>query len=151
VKPFTLANALLSAGVVSVALAFANAAAAAPPDTLAARLSPERQAAEATFMRSVKRHQTADDMTADVLAHTGEHVAYRCEIEEITRPGLAVGQCGALEEPVDLYIEMPPGTWRVGETLRVLGIMDAPASWSDVSGHTIYYPFVKAMFVDRIR
>lgn len=102
-------------------------------------------------MRVVKRNQTAEDMTADVNAHTGEHVAYTCEIEELDRPTVAVGQCGPPEEPVDLYLELPPGTWRVGQRVRVLGIMDRPASWSDVSGHTIYYPFVKAVFVDRLR
>lgn len=102
-------------------------------------------------MRTVVRHQTADDMTANVLAHTGEHVAYICELDEITRPGLVVGQCGEAEEPVDLYLRMPPGIWRVGQKLRVLGIVEPPATWSDVSGHTIYYPFIKAVFVDRIR
>lgn len=148
---FTPASCALSVGVWSIALAIASVAPAAPAVVLAERLSPERQAAETVFMRSVKPHQTAEDMTANVLAHTGEHVAYVCEIEEITRPGLTVGQCGEDEEPVDLYLRMPSGTWRVGDKLRVLGIMDAPASWSDVSGHTIYYPFVKAVFVDRIR
>jgi hypothetical protein len=114
-------------------------------------LTPERRAQETAFMRSVKPNQTANDMTSNVLAHTGEHVAYTCKLEEMTRPGIAVGQCGADEEPVDLYLKLPAGTWRVGQKLRVLGILVAPASWSDVSGHTIYYPFVKVIFADRIR
>ncbi len=64
---------------------------------------------------------------------------------------MVVGQCGPDEEPVDVYLKLPPGNWRVGQTVRVLGILDTPASWSDVSGHTIYYPFVRAVFVDRLR
>jgi hypothetical protein len=122
-----------------------------PAAEAAPALTPARRAQEAVFMRSVKRNQTANDMTANVPAHTGEHVAYTCSIEEITRPAVVVGQCGAEEEPVDLYLELPPGKWRVGWVLRVLGIMDRPGSWADVSGHTIYYPFVKAVFVDRLR
>jgi len=116
----------------------------------AAEMTPSRAAREAAFLRSVKPNQTANDMTANVLAHVGEHVAYRCEIEEIERPGVVVGQCGSADEPVDLYLKLPPGTWRVGERLRVLGVMDVPASWSDAGGHTVYYPFVKAVFVDRV-
>jgi hypothetical protein len=119
--------------------------------TAAAQITPARKAQEAQFMRSVKTSQTAEDMTANVLAHTGEHVAYECWIEEQTRPGVVVGQCGAPDEPVDVYIKLPPGHWLMGQKVRVLGILDAPATWSDVSGHTIYYPFVKAVFVDQIR
>ena len=127
------------------AAAIAAPAAAALPST-----TPSRTAQEAAFIRSVKPNQTANDMTANVVAHTGEHVAYRCVIEEIERPGVVVGQCGSAEEPVDLYLKLPAGTWRVGERLRVLGVMDVPASWSDAGGHTVYYPFVKAVFVDRL-
>lgn len=102
-------------------------------------------------MRSVKPNQTANDMTGNVLAHVGERVAYTCRVEEVTRPPVVVGQCGADSEPVDLYLKLPPGHWRVGDKIRVLGILDTPASWSDISGHTVYYPFVKAVFADRIR
>jgi hypothetical protein len=114
-------------------------------------LSAARSAQEAAFMRLVKRNQTAEDMTADVPFHTGEHVAYVCEIEEVDRPRIVVGQCGPEEEPVDVYLELPPGTWRAKQRVRVLGIMDRPATWSDVSGHTTYYPFVRAVFVDRLQ
>ncbi|HEY5350577.1 MAG TPA: hypothetical protein VIJ64_12615 [Candidatus Lustribacter sp.] len=123
----------------------------APAAEAVPSLTPARRAQEAPFMRLVKRNQTANDMTADVPAHTGEHVAYTCSIEEIERPTVVVGQCGSEEEPVDLYLELPPGTWRAGQRLRVLGIMDHPGSWSDASGHTIYYPFVRAVFVDPLR
>jgi hypothetical protein len=113
-------------------------------------VTPSRAAAEAAFLRSVNRDQSADEMTDDVPAHTGEHVAYTCSVDEIVRPAVVVGQCGPEDEPVDLFLELPPGRWRVGQVLRVLGIIDRPGSWSDVSGHTIYYPFIKAVFVDRI-
>jgi hypothetical protein len=122
--------------------AFPNASQAGP--------TPTRSAQEAAFMRLVKPNQTVEDMTSDVLAHTGEHVAYNCQIEELTRTGVVVGQCGPDEEPVDVYLKLP-GTWRIGQRVRVLGILDTPASWSDVSGHTIYYPFVRPVFVDRLK
>jgi hypothetical protein len=124
--------------------AFASSALSAP-------ISAERRAQEAAFMRSVRPNQTANDMTGNVLAHVGERVAYTCRVEEVTRPPVVVGQCGADSEPVDLYLKLPPGHWRVGDKIRVLGILDTPASWSDISGHTVYYPFVKAVFADRIR
>ncbi len=101
-------------------------------------------------MRTVTPNQTANDMTSDVLAHVGSHVAYICELEEITRPPVVVGQCGSEAEPVDVYLKLPAGRWREHDVVRVLGVMDTPASWSDVSGHTIYYPFVRAVFVDRL-
>jgi membrane-bound lytic murein transglycosylase B len=139
-------------GLALTALVCACAMAApAPAAEPMLSLTPARRAQEAAFMRLVKRNQTANDMTADVPAHTGEHVAYTCSIEEIERPTVVVGQCGPEEEPVDLYLELPAGKWRTGQRIRVLGIMDHPGSWSDVSGHTIYYPFVKAVFVDRLR
>ena len=138
--------------LLAVALVLALAGVAAASTTgVAMGLTPERQAQEVAFMRSVKPNQTAEDMTSNVLAHTGEHVAYTCEISELTRPGVVVGQCGPDEEPVDVYLRLPAGNWRMGQRVRVLGILDTPASWSDVSGHTIYYPFVRAVFVDRLR
>lgn len=90
-------------------------------------------------------------MTDDVPHHTGEHVAYTCSVDEIVRPAIVIGQCGPEDEPVDLYLELPAGMWRTGQVLRVLGIIDRPGSWSDVSGHTVYYPFIKAVFVDPLR
>jgi hypothetical protein len=109
-----------------------------------------RRAQEAAFLRTVDPLLTADRMTSDVLAYVHAHVAFICEVEELTRPGVVVGQCGTEGEPVDLYLKLP-GTWHKNEKLRVLGIMDTPASWSDVDGHTIYYPFVRAVYVDRLQ
>ena len=127
------------------------AALALPAVAPGAAITPARHAAEAAFLRNVNRAQSADEMTDDVPSHTGEHVAYTCSVDEIVRPAVVVGQCGPDDEPVDLYLELPPGKWRVGQVLRVLGIIDRQGSWSDVSGHTVYYPFIKAVFVDRIR
>jgi hypothetical protein len=137
----------LLAGLANVALIPYAPATPVP----AAPLTAARRAQEAAFMRHVRRDQTAEDMTSNVPFHTGDHVAYVCEIEELDRPAVAVGNCGRADEPVDVYLELTPGTWRVGERVRVFGVMDRPASWSDVSGHTIYYPFVKAVLVDRLR
>jgi hypothetical protein len=120
------------------------------PSAVQASIAAQRSAQEAAFMRLVKPNFTVEDMTSNVLAHTGEHVAYICQIEELTRPGVVVGQCGPDEEPVDVYLKLP-GTWRIGQRVRVLGILDTPASWSDVSGHTIYYPFVRPVFIDRLK
>ena len=113
-------------------------------------ISADRRAKEASFMHNVRPNLTANEMTSDVLGHVGDRVAFICTIEELTRPGVVVGQCGTEGEPVDLYLKLP-GTWRSNERVRVLGTMDTPASWSDVGGHTIYYPFVNVVFADRIR
>jgi hypothetical protein len=113
-------------------------------------ISADRRAKEAAFMRTVRPNLTANEMTSDVLSYVGNRVAFICSIEERTRPGVVVGQCGTEGEPVDLYLKLP-GTWRTNDRVRVLGTMDTPATWSDVGGHTVYYPFVKAQFVDRLR
>ena len=139
-------RAALLVAVASIALTAQTARAES-----AAHMNAEHRAKEAAFMRTVKPNQTANDMTSNVLAHVGEHVAYTCEIEEVTRSPIVVGQCGADSEPVDLYLKLLPGTWRVGDRVRVLGVLDTPASWSNISGETIYYPFLKAVFVDRLR
>jgi hypothetical protein len=145
------ARALLVACAFVVAGAGADAAVKPPAVTdPIPYLAPERRAKEAAFVRTVKPNLTANAMTSDVLGHVGDRVAFICEIEELTRPGVVVGQCGSAAEPVDLYLELP-GTWREHDTLRVLGTMDAPSSWSDVGGHTIYYPFVNVVFADRLR
>ncbi len=137
---------VLALSIAALTIGFTTSAALAQP---APKLSPERRAQEAAFMKSVKPNQTPNDMTANVLAHVGERVAYMCEIEELTRPGVLVGSCGSDEEGVNVYIKMG-GKWREGDKFRVLGILDTPASWSDVSGHAVYYPFIKAVFVDRL-
>ena len=141
-----------AAALGALAIAGARADGAAKPLSVTdpiPYLSADRRTQEATFMRTVKPNLTANHMTSDILGHVGDRVAFICEIEELTRPGVVVGQCGSDGEPVDLYLKMP-GTWHEHETVRVLGTMDTPSSWSDVGGHTIYYPFVKVVFADRI-
>ena len=142
---FAAASALLTCGAGAQALSKAPAVTDPIP-----YLSAERRAKEAAFIRTVKPNLTADAMTSDVLGHVGDRVAFICEIEELTRPGVVVGQCGSEGEPVDLYLKLP-GSWREHERVRVLGTMDTPSSWSDVGGHTIYYPFVNVIFADRLR
>ena len=66
------------------------------------------------------------------------------------RPGIILGQCGADAEPMDLFVKLPTQHVRMGERFRVLGIMEAPATWADVTGHTVYYAFLRAVFVDPI-
>ena len=79
-----------------------------------------------------------------LTAFAGTHVAYTCDVDVIVRPGVILGQCGSEAEPLDLFVELPTAKLHVGQRLRVLGIMDRPASWADISGHTVYYAFVKA-------
>jgi hypothetical protein len=47
-----------------------------------------------------------------------------------------------------LFVKFPTEHLRMGERLRVLGVMEAPATWVDVTGHSVYYAFVRAVFVD---
>jgi hypothetical protein len=51
---------------------------------------------------------------------------------------------------MDLFVKLPTQHVRMGERFRVLGIMEAPATWADVTGHTVYYAFLRAVFVDPI-
>ncbi|MGD0473395.1 MAG: hypothetical protein ABSB70_09265 [Candidatus Velthaea sp.] len=48
-------------------------------------------------------------------------------------------------------MKLPTARLRMGERLRVLGVMEAPAARADVAGHTIYYAFIRAVFADPIR
>ncbi len=124
--------------------------AAVPPATAAARpLS--RAAREAAFVRSVDPAKSANFVTSDLRYYTGTHVNYTCEIETIVRPGVVLGQCGSEAEPIDLFVRLSTAGRHVGDRLRVLGIMEAPASWADVTGHTVYYAFLQAVFVDPVR
>jgi len=110
-----------------------------------------RPAQEAAFMRTVNVHDTAYVVTGDLPAYAGRHVAYTCDVDVVVRSGVILGQCGSEAEPMDLFVELPTGGLHAGDRLRVLGVMDRPASWSDITGHTVYYAFLKAVFVDRVR
>lgn len=108
-------------------------------------------AQEAAFLRTVDRRNSAYVVTGDLSRFAGTHVAYTCAVDAIVRPGVMLGQCGAEAEPIDLFVELPTAKLHAGDRLRILGYMDRPATWTDVSGHSVYYAFLKAVFVDRLR
>lgn len=112
--------------------------------------SATRTKAEAAFMKSVQLQNTANAVTSDLLDYSGTRVVMRCTIEQIVAKDVMIGQCGKDVEPVDLYLEAATAHRRRGDILRVLGTVDPPIGWTDVWGHTIYYPFVRARFVDVI-
>ncbi len=102
-------------------------------------------------MRTVDPKNTANVVTGDLTTSVGTHVAYACEVDSIVRPGVILGQCGGEAEPTDLFIKLSTEHLRVGDRLRVLGILERPASWSDITGHTVYYAFLRAVYVDHIK
>ena len=89
-------------------------------------------------------------MTANLRGVVGKRVAFVCEIVSIVDRGTMIGQCGKEIEPVDIYVHMPTVHEKTGERVRVLGEMETPAMWVDVSGHPWYTAFVKARFVDHL-
>lgn len=83
-------------------------------------------------------------------SYAGSPVAYSCNVDAVLRKGTIIGQCGPETEPVDLFIEMPGARVKTGQRVRVLGLLEPPIPWTDVFGHTVYYAFVRAVFVDRL-
>ncbi len=104
---------------------------------------------EAAFMRTVDRQKTAYVVTGDLVHYAGTHVAYTCEVDRIVQPGVILGDCGTEAEPMDLFVHIATGRLHAGERLKILGVMEPPATWTDISGHTVYYAFMKAVFVER--
>jgi hypothetical protein len=104
---------------------------------------------EAAFLRTVDRHNTAYVVTGDLVRFTGTHVAYDCGIDSIVQKGLTLSDCGTEAEPMDLFVRMPTAGIHVGERVRVLGVIERPAQWTDLMGHTVYYAFLKALYVER--
>jgi hypothetical protein len=135
-----LCSALFLGGAAASADASSSQAASASQASLRAR--------EAAFLRGVDPHNTANVVTGDLVHFAGTHVAYACEVDRIVRAGLILGQCGSVQEPMDLFVHLPTGRLHLGERLRVLGVMEQPAMWTDVTGHTVYYAFLRAVFVD---
>jgi hypothetical protein len=134
--------------VAAIALA---AASSARGDTSSAVAKPaSRSIQEARFLRTVDRQRTANLVTGDLTYYAGSHVDYTCDVDVIVRSGVILGQCGSDAEPIDLFVKLPTAHLRVGDRLRVLGIMEPPATWADVMGHTVYYAFVRAIFVDQL-
>jgi hypothetical protein len=109
---------------------------------------PSLRAREAAFLQTVDRQKTAYVVTGDLVRYAGTHVAYTCEVDNIVRPGLILGQCGSEQEPMDLFVRVSTGKLHDGERLRILGVMERPAMWTDIMGHTVYYAFMRAIFVD---
>jgi hypothetical protein len=123
----------------------ARADSSAPVDKALAR-----NVQEARFLRGVDRQNSISRVTGDLSSSTGRRVAFVCEVDEIVGRGIILGQCGSDAEPADLFVRLPTEHVRQGERLRVLGVMETPATWADVTGHTVYYAFVRAIFVDAL-
>ena len=106
-------------------------------------------AQQAAFLRTVDRHDTANLVTGDLVRYAGTHVAYVCDVDNVVKTGLILGQCGSDAEPIDFFIHLPTAGLHKGERLQILGVLENPAMWTDVNGHTVYYAFIKALFVNR--
>ena len=141
-----------SAALLALCALAAGVASAAPvtrtPRATAAERA-HRRAAEAAFLRTVDRNNTANVVTGDLERYAGTHIAYDCNVDRVVEPGLILGECGSSAEPLDLFIHLPTAGLRERERLQILGIMERPAMWTDITGHTVYYAFIKAVFVDR--
>jgi len=109
----------------------------------------KNRAAERAYLRTVTP-LTANEVTANLRGVVGKHVSFVCEIVTVVDRGTMIGQCGKEIEPVDIYVHMPTAHATTGERVRVLGEMETPAMWVDVSGHPWYTAFVKARFVDHL-
>jgi hypothetical protein len=101
-------------------------------------------------MKSVDGTATANSITGNLMGYAGKHVAYDCNVEQVVRKGIMIGQCGAIADPVDVFIKLPTDGLKIGERLHLLGVIEQPAVWSDVTGHPYYYAFMRAVFVDQI-
>jgi len=97
----------------------------------------------------VRADETANQITSNSDYYVGRHVAFDCTVDAIVRADTLVGQCGKEIEPIDLYIRMTTRGRTVGDRFHVLGVMLPPASWTDAMGHTVEYPIVRAVFLDR--
>ena len=116
-----------------------------------ATVPPSRAQAEAAFLAAVDANANAYAATGNLNAAAGKHVAYECFVEEVIRDGVMIGQCGNPDEPIDVFVKLPTAHLRPGDHLRVLGIIEPPAVWADVTGHAVYYAFLRAVFVDRLK
>ncbi len=105
--------------------------------------------AERAFARTVAP-LSANDVTGNLIRNIGRHVAFVCTVTAIVHADTMIGQCGRVEEPVDLYVLTPTAKLKIGTRLRVLGEMLTPAQWVDVTGHSWYTAMMKAEFTDRL-
>jgi hypothetical protein len=137
-------NARRAASILCLALVWA--ASCAPP---AGAQDRSLEAREADFLRTVDPHNTAYVVTGDLVRFAGTHVAYVCGIDSMVQRGLVLADCGTEAEPMDLFVHLPTAGLHVGERLRILGVIERPAQWTDLMGHTVYYAFMKALYVKR--
>jgi hypothetical protein len=107
---------------------------------------------EALFLRTVDAATNdANATVGNLQGNAGKHVAFDCYVEQVVRDGVMIGQCGNPDEPIDVFVKLPTTGLKIDDHLRVLGVMEQPAEWSDVTGHPIYYAFLRAIYVDRVR
>ncbi len=102
-------------------------------------------------MTRVHTASDANAITGDLPREAGKAVSYYCSVETVVQPGVIIGQCGPDQETVDVFVKLPTAHLKVDDRLRVLGVIEPPAAWADVTGHVVYYAFVRAVFVDRLK
>jgi hypothetical protein len=133
--------------VFAAVVPFAVAAAlGAPASTL-----PSRAQQESAFLKVVDAQSNADAVAGNLMGAVGKHVDYECWVEQVVREGIMIGQCGNPDEPIDVFVKLPTDHLKIGDHLRVLGVIEQPAVWADVTGHPVYYAFMRAVFVDRMK
>jgi hypothetical protein len=132
-----------AASILCLALAWAASCAPAGAQDRSSKLR------EAAFLRTVDPHNTAYVVTGDLVHFTGTHVAYVCGIDSMVQKGLVLADCGTPAEPMDLFVHLPTAGLHAGDRVRVLGVIERPAQWTDLMGHTVYYAFLKAIYVDK--
>ena len=130
-----------------VAIALATVALAAGAGNASAAQS--RAAEEAAFLNGVDRNETANAMTGDVPYFTGSKIKLRFTVEAIVGPGVMVAQCGKRSNRSTSTCAPRTEHRHAGDVLRVLRVVDT-LFWTDLMGHTVYYPIVNARFVDVI-
>jgi hypothetical protein len=134
-----------AAAVVAALMLTLTLAAPAPAGAASSRAHQE-----ALFMQTVDTDTDANATVGNLTGNAGKHVAFDCFVEEVIRNGIMIGQCGNPDEPIDVFVKLPTAGLRIADHLRVLGVMEQPAVWADVTGHPVYYAFLRAVFVDRV-
>lgn len=130
--------------------AFAGLALAALVPTVPTDAAPAAvRDAKRAFARTVEPI-SAHDVTGNLRGDVGKHVRFTCAVATIVDRGSIVGQCGETYEPVNLYVHLATAGLKKGDRLRVMGEMEPPAVWVDITGHPWYTGFIHARYVDRL-